>query len=100
MNRNTRGAWPSPSHEVVRLHAVQVPQLFEEVALLTEDPIEDPVTLPTLLLARRVAHFTKVALSGDGSDEFWGDMRVSITRRLLLMNICSVPWSSDRRNSA
>jgi asparagine synthase (glutamine-hydrolysing) len=59
-------------HEVVRLHAIQVPQLFEEVALLTEDPIEDPVTLPTLLLARRVAHFTKVALSGDGSDEFWG----------------------------
>ena len=59
-------------HEVVRLHAIQLPQLFEEVALLTEDPIEDPVTLPTLLLARRVAHFTKVALSGDGSDEFWG----------------------------
>jgi asparagine synthase (glutamine-hydrolysing) len=59
-------------HEVVRLHAVEVPQLFEEVALLTEDPIEDPVTLPTLLLARRVAQFTKVALSGDGSDEFWG----------------------------
>ena len=59
-------------HEVVRLHARQVPQLLEEVALLTEDPIEDPVTLPTLLLARRVAYFTKVALSGDGSDEFWG----------------------------
>ena len=59
-------------HEVVRLRAVQVPALFEEVALFTEDPIEDPVTLPTLLLARRVAQFTKVALSGDGSDEFWG----------------------------
>jgi hypothetical protein len=53
-------------------NGMQVPQLFEEVALLTEDPIEDPVTLPTLLLARRVAQFTKVALSGDGSDEFWG----------------------------
>ena len=58
-------------HEVVRLSAAQVPGLFEEAAFFTEDPIADPVTLPTLLLARRIAEVTKVALSGDGSDEFW-----------------------------
>jgi asparagine synthase (glutamine-hydrolysing) len=69
------GRWMAESlrvpHEVVRLHGAEVTRHLEE-ALLTEDPIEDPVTLPTLLLARRVAQFTKVALSGDGSDEFWG----------------------------
>jgi asparagine synthase (glutamine-hydrolysing) len=59
-------------HEIVRLSADQVPQLSEEVAKFSEDLIEDPVTLPTLLLARRVGEYTKVALSGDGSDEFWG----------------------------
>ncbi|MDP4026570.1 asparagine synthase-related protein [Methylobacterium sp. NEAU 140] len=59
-------------HEVVRLRADQVPSLFEEAARFTEDPIQDPVTLPTLLLARRVSEVTKVAISGDGSDEFWG----------------------------
>lgn len=59
-------------HEVVRLDSAQVPGLFEEAARFTEDPIQDPVTLPTLLLSRRVGQCTKVALSGDGSDEFWG----------------------------
>jgi asparagine synthase (glutamine-hydrolysing) len=59
-------------HEIVCLSADQVPQLSEQVAKASEDLIEDPVTLPTLLLARRVAEYTKVALSGDGSDEFWG----------------------------
>ncbi|GAB0117958.1 asparagine synthetase B family protein [Acidisoma sp. 7E03] len=60
------------AHEIVPLHAAQLPDLFRDAARLTEDPIADPVTLPTLLLARRVAQTTKVALSGDGSDEFWG----------------------------
>ena len=59
-------------HEIVRLEAAALPHLFEETARFTEDPIADPVTLPTLLLARRISEATKVALSGDGSDEFWG----------------------------
>ena len=42
-------------HEVVRLHPAELPQLFEEAALLTEDPIQDPVTLPTLLLAQALS---------------------------------------------
>ena len=59
-------------HEIVRLPAADIPQLFQEAAGFTEDPIQDPVTLPTLVLARAIAQHTKVALSGDGSDEFWG----------------------------
>ncbi|MFO1067896.1 MAG: asparagine synthase-related protein [Geminicoccaceae bacterium] len=59
-------------HEIVRLDAAALPGLFEDAARFTEDPIGDPVTLPTLLLSRRISEVTKVALSGDGSDEFWG----------------------------
>ncbi len=59
-------------HEVICLTGTQVPALMEEVARFTEDPIQDPVTLPTLVLSREIAKVTKVALSGDGSDEFWG----------------------------
>ncbi len=59
-------------YEIVRLCARDIPDLFQEAAQFTEDPIQDPVTLPTLVLARTIARHTKVALSGDGSDEFWG----------------------------
>lgn len=59
-------------HEIVRMQAADIPQLFQEAAGFTEDPIQDPVTLPTLVLSRAIAQHTKVALSGDGSDEFWG----------------------------
>jgi asparagine synthase (glutamine-hydrolysing) len=59
-------------HEVINLRATEVPQLFEDVAYLTEDPIQDPVTLPTLALARSAVKRTKIVLTGDGSDEIWG----------------------------
>ncbi len=59
-------------HEEVQLSAEQVPELFLEVARFTEDPIQDPVTLPTYLLCRTASRRTKSVLTGDGSDEFWG----------------------------
>lgn len=59
-------------YEEVQLSAGQVPGLFSEVARFLEDPIQDPVTLPTLLLCRAASQRTRCALTGDGSDEFWG----------------------------
>lgn len=59
-------------HEILHLHAAEIPALMREAARFTEDPIQDPVTLPTLVLSRAIAAHTKIALSGDGSDEFWG----------------------------
>lgn len=56
----------------VQLSAAQIPDLFREVGRILEDPIQDPVTLPTLLLCREAAGRTRCALTGDGSDEFWG----------------------------
>jgi asparagine synthase (glutamine-hydrolysing) len=61
--------WPA---EDLELSARDVPRLLSEVACVTEDPIQDPVTLPTLALARAAANYTKVVLTGDGSDEVWG----------------------------
>ena len=58
--------------EDLELHSSAVPTLLADVARATEDPIQDPVTLPTLLLAREASRYTKVVLTGDGSDEIWG----------------------------
>ena len=59
-------------YQEVQLSAPQIPDLFREVGRILEDPIQDPVTLPTLLLCREAAGITLCALTGDGSDEFWG----------------------------
>jgi len=69
--RQLAGRYPFV-HQEVTLHAAQLPELFRDVARFLEDPIQDPVTLPTLLLCRAAAQRTKCVLTGDGSDEFWG----------------------------
>ena len=59
-------------HEQITLSAHEIPSLLDEAACLTEDPIQDPVVLPTIKLARAAVAHTKVVLTGDGSDEIWG----------------------------
>ena len=59
-------------HEVIQLRNDDVPELFFQAATITEDPIQDPVVLSTILLAKHASTFTKVVLTGDGSDELWG----------------------------
>ncbi|MBN9415314.1 asparagine synthase (glutamine-hydrolyzing) [bacterium SCN 62-11] len=59
-------------YQEIQLSAGQIPELFLDVARILEDPIQDPVTLPTLLLSRAAAGRTRCVLTGDGSDEFWG----------------------------
>lgn len=59
-------------HEVLILESADVLDLLRDTAVALEDPNTDPVTLATLALARAAAQETKVALTGDGSDEFWG----------------------------
>ncbi|MFM1868923.1 MAG: hypothetical protein RL591_2331 [Planctomycetota bacterium] len=54
------------------IDADSVPALLRDTALALEDPNHDPVVVPTLALARVAARETKVVLTGDGSDEFWG----------------------------
>jgi len=59
-------------HRSVILAADQVPSLMRDTAIALEDPVHDPVTVPTLAMSRVASAETKVVLSGDGSDEFWG----------------------------
>jgi asparagine synthase (glutamine-hydrolysing) len=58
--------------ERVACRAVDVPALLEQAAVMLEDPIQDPVVVPTLLLARAAGATVRVVLTGDGSDEVWG----------------------------
>jgi asparagine synthase (glutamine-hydrolysing) len=60
------------AHQSVIVTADQVPDLMRDSAVALEDPVHDPVTVPTLALSRAAAVETKVVLTGDGSDEFWG----------------------------
>ena len=60
------------AHQSVILESAQIPALMRDTAIALEDPVLDPVTVPTLLLSRAAARETKVVLTGDGSDEFWG----------------------------
>jgi asparagine synthase (glutamine-hydrolysing) len=52
--------------------AHDVPELLRDTAIALEDPNHDPVVVPTLALARAASRETKVVLTGDGADEFWG----------------------------
>ena len=54
------------------MNGADVPDLMRDTAIALEDPIHDPVTVPTLALSRAAAETSKVVLTGDGSDEFWG----------------------------
>lgn len=59
-------------HDSLMLGVQDVPGLLRDTAIALEDPNHDPVVVPTLLLSRAAARETKVVLTGDGSDEFWG----------------------------
>jgi asparagine synthase (glutamine-hydrolysing) len=59
-------------HDSLVVSAEDVPELLRDTAIALEDPNHDPVVVPTLLLTRAAARETKVVLTGDGSDEFWG----------------------------
>lgn len=59
-------------HEVVVLKSEDVPDLIDDVAVFLEDPIQDPITVPFLHICRVASQASRVVLTGDGSDEFWG----------------------------
>ena len=59
-------------HRSIILAGADIPDLMRDTAIALEDPNHDPVTVATLALSRAAAESTKVVLTGDGSDEFWG----------------------------
>ncbi len=58
--------------DTIILRGGDAPELLYSAVAAMEDPNHDPVVVPTLALTRQAAGRTKVVLTGDGSDEFWG----------------------------
>ena len=58
--------------DTVILKNENVRELLVSSTVEMEDPNHDPVVVPTLALTRYASTLTKVVLTGDGSDEFWG----------------------------
>lgn len=58
--------------EEIVVEPEMVPALLRDAVRATEDPIQDPIVVPTLALAERASEHGKVVLTGDGSDEVWG----------------------------
>lgn len=59
------------SHHEVHASAQEAASLVPELAQIWDEPFADPSQVPTLLLCRKTAEHVKVALSGDGGDEFF-----------------------------
>ena len=64
--------WLGMKHDVISLKKDDIPDLFFQAATITENPIQDPVVLSSIALAKYTSTFTRVVLTGDGSDELWG----------------------------
>jgi len=46
---------------------------FDKIIFHADEPLGDPACIPTFLLARELANYVTVVLSGEGADElFWG----------------------------
>lgn len=61
----------SLSHETIIIGPEDVAPVIERLPDFYDEPFADASALPTHLLSRHVASYTKVALSGDGADELF-----------------------------
>jgi asparagine synthase (glutamine-hydrolysing) len=62
-------------HEVFRASGADALEVATGLADVHDEPFADSSTIPTVLLARRVAGKVGVALGGDGGDEIFGGYR-------------------------
>ncbi|MGG3624415.1 asparagine synthase (glutamine-hydrolyzing) [Bacillus gobiensis] len=58
-------------HEVL-LTPEEIPILLEKVSWSLEEPIQDPITLPTYKVIEQASESNRVLLTGDGADELFG----------------------------
>ena len=63
--------WLGLPHHDIRLQLDTLPQLVDDFLDCYEQPYADTSGLPTMLLCREVAQHVRVALCGDGGDEFF-----------------------------
>ncbi|HVN86194.1 MAG TPA: asparagine synthase (glutamine-hydrolyzing), partial [Candidatus Binatia bacterium] len=59
-------------HHAFSLRAEQMPELVTTTARFLDEPISDPASVPTYLLAKLARESVTVVLTGEGADETWG----------------------------
>lgn len=63
------------NHLVKNLEVTNLRNLIDTVVDIYDEPFSDSSALPTYLICQLISKEFKVALSGDGGDEFWGGYR-------------------------
>ena len=59
-------------HHEILLNAEDMPELVATAARFFDEPVSDPASVPTYLLAKLARESVTVVLTGEGADETWG----------------------------
>ncbi|CAM3801033.1 Asparagine synthetase [glutamine-hydrolyzing] 1 [Vibrio aerogenes CECT 7868] len=59
------------NHQSLLLKTEAVPELLEASVIAMEQPVQDPIIVNSLALARHIGREHRVLLTGDGADELW-----------------------------
>jgi asparagine synthase (glutamine-hydrolysing) len=57
------------NHRSITFSPDDILEIFDDFILALDEPVADPASLPTFLLAREASKFVKVVLTGEGADE-------------------------------
>lgn len=57
------------NHSSITFSSNQILKIFDDFILALDEPVADPASLPTFLLAREASKHVKVVLTGEGADE-------------------------------
>ena len=60
------------NHTQINLNETNSIDLVSRISNIYSEPFADSSQIPTLLVSREISNYYKVALSGDGGDEFFG----------------------------
>ncbi|MCA6222475.1 asparagine synthase (glutamine-hydrolyzing) [Photorhabdus antumapuensis] len=58
-------------HTPLLLNEHEIPSLLEESVLSMEQPVQDPIIVNSLALAKQINKNHRVLITGDGADELW-----------------------------
>lgn len=57
------------NHKSITFNPNNIVEIFDEFIIALDEPVADPASLPTFLLAREASKHVKVVLTGEGADE-------------------------------
>ena len=71
-------------HHELLLNAEDIPQLLHTTAHFLDEPVSDPASVPTYVLAKLAQESVKVVLTGEGADETWAGYNVFWKGQLMM----------------